>query len=85
MIVEFFNTHPEGERFVQEALDAWLGMEVQITRDGEAIGTGTIIGATVNDEGVLITYSTEAPMGLSIVVPEPPGWYTPMNGDTSEL
>ena len=80
MRVEFFNTHPEGERYTQEAVDHWIGKEVPLTQEGRYLGMVKILNVTVTDEGIWFLYETNADLKLSIELPAP-GEYSIGNGD----
>lgn len=64
MRVEFFNGHPEGARILKTAFDGNIGKTVALTKDGEQIGTATIVAVRVEEDGVYITYDTHADLGI---------------------
>lgn len=65
MRIQFTNQHPEGERVMPGAFDGSIGKEVPLKNEaGEVIGTAKILAADVDDNGLTVTYETDANLGL---------------------
>ena len=66
MRITFFNPHPEGEMFAEDAFDRFVGKRLPIKKDGVVLGVGQIIDVKVSVFGVETTLETDSNLGLTL-------------------
>ena len=67
----FFNELPDNTVIIPGAFEESIGKTVPLRNSNtdEYLGECTILAVTVNEEGVLVTYETDARLGLEIQMP----------------
>ena len=69
--ITFFNAHPDNTILIPDAFEESIGKTVPLRNSNtdEYLGECTILAVTVNEEGVFVTYETDARLGLEIQMP----------------
>lgn len=75
-VITFFNRHNPNLRYAPGAFESMTGKEVPIFRETEGgkelLGMGTVMGVSVDEEGILITYETSADLAMFLELPISP-------------